>query len=518
MLNIRTIKKSCATLLLIVVSVTLWHVARTSPPAAAQAEGGWSQPVLISSNTYLSWFPDIAVDGDGGIHVIYDTSDVPLDRGKVMPGVMYTVYRDGAWSEPNDLHLGRNPGNIFRPAIAVDRLGDVHWTRSGEGIWYYRAHADTAWSAAAWKRHILDNGATYMSDVALDSQGIIHVVYEKWTLLSEPITRTRGAEVLGLTDIFYRRSSDGGRTWSAPFNLSPSEGQGAFRVQIKVDENDVLHVTWDEGWDRLSAYGEPRESVYIRSTDGGHSWSEPAVFSQPDNTNAQIAAGSDNKGGVLVVWRATSVDTLFYSWSSDGGQTWSPPTSIPGLYARAYNDTDFDAYDMATDSAGHIHLVAVGRPRLPASRADHVPLDVFHLVWDGDFWSEPERIAEYTEEEGFPEYPKLAISEGNKLHVVWFVRDQQYGVGEFFRILYSSSLSDAPYQTPVPIPTPTPTPLPTFTPLPPPTSTPLPTLAPGSSYLPEGLYTESDEMKQLALALLPILLLVVVIAIVRLRR
>jgi hypothetical protein len=156
--------------------------------------------------------------------------------------------------------------------------------------------------------------------------------------------------------------------------------------------------------------------------------------------------------------------------------------------------------------------------RLPASRADPVPLGVYHLVWDGVSWSAPDPIAVYTEDEGFPEYPKIVVSEGNKLHVVWFVRDERYRAGEYLNVLYSSGLSAAPHHTPVPVPTPTSTPLPTPTPLPPPTSTPFPTLVPGTSQPPRGLYTENDEVGQLVLALSPVILVVVVIAVVRLRR
>jgi len=482
--------------------------------ALAQA-GAWSEPVLLSTKTHLPWFPDIAVDSDTRIHVVYDTRDIPVGGGRVLPGVMYTVCRDGAWSEPNELILG-DTGNIFRPALTVDHLGRAHVTRSKGGVWYHQASADAAYSAGEWYRHVLDGGVAYMSDVAVDSKGTIHVAYETWVSLEEPITRTLGTDVIGLADVFYRRSDNGGRTWTVPLNLSRTPRVGSYRVQLKIDARDVIHVTWDEGWDRWALYGEPREGIYIYSMDGGQSWSEPVVFSQPENTNAQTAAASDNQGGVLVMWRTTSLDNLFYAWSTDRGQTMSPPEEIPGLYTRSYDNTSFDAYDMATDSAGHIHLVAVGHSRLPEVRGERIPLGVYHLVWDGASWSAPDPIAVYAEDEGFPEYPKIVVSEGNKLHAVWFVRDQQFG-GEHYQILYSSSLSAAPHQTPMPIPTPTPTPLPTSTPLPPPTSTPFPTLIPGTSQPPEGLYTENDEVGQLAVALSPIALLVLAIAAVKLR-
>jgi len=487
------------------------------PHQMTLAQGtSWSEPVLLSTKTYSPWFPDIAVDADGRIHVVYDTGDVTIGPGEVVPGVMYTVFQNGTWSEPNDLILG-STGNIFRPAVAVDQLGNLHLTCRGGGgkIYHWQAPVNAGYSARNWRQHILDDGVTYMSDVAVDSKNVVHVVYEKWVTFEKPLVTQDGREIVGLSDIFYRRSADSGRTWSAPVNLSRTPEVGSHRVQIKVDARDIIHVTWDEGWDRFSLYDEPHEGMYIRSTDGGASWSEPIIFPQPEDTNAQMAAASDNRGGVLVVWRPTTIDRIFYSWSTDDGVTWSEPQEVPGLYARSYNDTPFDAYDMGTDSTGHIHLVAVGRSRLPESRADLVPLGVYHLVWDGQSWSKIEPVAMYTEDEGFPEYPKLTISEGNQLHVVWFVRDEQFG-GEHYRIFYSHAASIAPHQTPVPTSTPTFTPTPTATPLPMPTNTPIPTLPPDTTGIPEGLYTENDEVGYLALGVAPVILIGAVIAAVKL--
>ena len=481
--------------------------------AAAQTQDGWSEPVLLSTNTYLPWFPDIAVDGEGRIHVVYDTRDVPIGGGEVVPGIMYTVYQDGVWGTPNDLIIG-DTGDIFRAAIDTDYSGNIHM--SCAAIQYRRAPLGAALSASAWSHHVIDKGVTYMSALAIDSEETIHLVYEKW-VFPEESKATPEALRTGLADIFYRRSTDGGITWTAPINLSRLTEVGSYRVQIKVDARDIVHVSWDEGWDPQSLEGEPREGAYRFSKDRGKTWSPQITFSYPEGTNAQIAVGSDNRGGVLAIWRATSRNELFYTWSEDGGVSWSPPRVIPGIFARAYSDTHSDAYEMEADSVGNIHLVAVGRSRLPESPTDVVPLGVYHLMWDGTSWLGPETLAVYLPNQGYPEYPRLDVSEGNRLHAVWFTRDEQFG-GRDYRVWYSSAQTDAPYQSPVATHTPTPVPSPTSTPIPPPTATPLPTLEASSADLPEGLYTESDKVIQLAVAISPVFILVIVIAIFKLGR
>lgn len=483
----------------------------------------WSDPVPLSAPDSQSWFPDIVVDPTGRIHVAYDgnqpVSQSISEDGSV-PAIMYTFFQDGEWREPNDLHLGGR-GNIFRIALAVDSLGNLHMVckRGGAGseLDYRQASIDSAYPTQAWSRHVLDKGVIYMSDIAIDSDNVIHVVYDKWVLLEEPLITAREQKITRLSEIFYRRSTDGGHTWSIPVNLSQTPQVGSYREQLKIDKDDVIHVSWDKGFDRWALYDEPRESVYITSDDGGMSWSEPTVITEPARTNAQTSVASDNRGNVLLVWRATNIDNLFYTWSVDDEETWMPPEVIPGLYARSYNETPFDAYEMATDSDDNIHLVAVGRTRLPESRTEKVPLGVYHLVWNGDEWSGSDPIATYKEEDGTPEYPKITISEGNLLHVTWFVRDQLFGSGEYYRIFYSNKRTEAIQQTPIPIPTATATPIPTATPLPPPTATPFPTIVAETSHAPQGLYTENDEVGRLAVALSPLAVLVLIVTVARLK-
>lgn len=508
-------------------SVMLWFVPLLSllaglilygGPALAQ-NSGWREPVLISDAELRSWFPDITVDVTGRVHVIYDGAQPvseELSEDRILPAVMYTVWEEEAgWRQPNDLHLGRR-GNIFRPAIAADRSGYLHVIAKRTGavseLDYRRASAEAGYSAQSWSRHVLDRGGIYMSDVAVDSHGRIHVVYEKWVPFEEPLITEDGDRVTELSDVFYRRSVDHGKTWTEPVNLSRSPRVGSYRVQISVDGSDVIHVTWDEGFDRWALYGTPRSGRYISSVDGGQTWTAPAYFYGPERTNAQTAAASDNRGSVLVVWRATSIDRVYYAWSADGGASWSDEQPIPGFMARQYNDTIFDAYDLAADSAGNIHLVAVGGRALasPEEAAD-VPLGVYHLVWDGETWSEPEPVQVYEVDSGFPEYPKLAISEGNQLHLAWFLRDQQFGGNQaIYRIFYSRSQSDAPRQPLEPTLTPTPTSTPTSAPTPSPTAIPWPTLEAPSSDTPSGLYTDRDETLRLFTALLPVGVLLLV--------
>ncbi len=319
------------------------------------------------------------------------------------------------------------------------------------------------------------------------------------------------------SDLFYRHSADGGKTWSSPENLSRSRSPIGRSLHLHIDTQDVIHVVWDEA----------QSCGYRSSSDGGEIWSQRATFYSPpsfppiggDEGGAprQIVAGVGGRGEIMIAWRTASARTaageelpIYYQTSSDDGLSWSEPTPIPDLLARALNDTPFDAYDMAVDSAGHIHLVVVGR-----ADAVDAPLSVLHTEWDGNSWSSPTKIFSTTD---LPERPVIATSRGNQLHAVWFVRGTEgrfAGEGNY-ELWYSRGQSAAPSVPAPPSPTPLPTAALTPTPVPRPSSTPYPTLAPGTGGLPTGLYTESDEILQLAIALLPLILLILLVIAVKL--
>jgi hypothetical protein len=286
-------------------------------------------------------------------------------------------------------------------------------------------------------------------------------------------------------------------------NLSDTP-KGCTREQIKIDDRGTIFVTWDEGWDRLSEAGAPEKGVLIYSDNKGATWSDPIEFTYPEHTNVQLTAASDGQGTVLAVWRATTQDTLFYSWSTDNARTWSQPEEIPGILARQWEWTRFDAYDMAVDSAGVMHLVVVGRESI---KEDSESDGVYHLAWDGHTWSAPERI--FGDRVLHAEYPKITISRGNEMHVTWFTRDQEFTDNGYYQIWYSSSQSAAPL---LPLPTPL-APTEEAAPTQPlsvrPTRTPIPPEISSTSLVldAQSLTTENDDVLRLLISLLPVLVI-----------
>ncbi len=424
-------------------------------PSPAQAVvGAWSVPLKISGDTRHAWFPDIAADDVGTIHVVW-AAEYPTPPRLEVDALWYTRFDGRAWSKPTDIAVVY-VGDALRNSLAVDSAKRLHLIYKGfgqleppktfdpprslgpEDLWYTRTDTNDGGSTRSWSpsRKITRGTLGYFADLQIDSRGTLHAI---WT----------EADGLGW-GIYYANSADGGATWTHRYALDDRNFVWWYRAQLKIDAQDRLHVTW-EVTDRDNL-GRTRATFYARSVDAGRTWSKVQMGGEVPREGAtnsiagpqQPAIGVDGAGQVVFVYREVETDQLFFRASADGVR-WSAAERLPGIRGGIYRP--YDVYDMVTDSAGHVHLVAVAYPE--GSDA----LSLVHLEWDGQSWRAPQII---TAGQPFAEYPKVAISAGNQLHVVWFGGDRnsidRLGIG----IWYSSASAAAPRSVSSALPVPWP--------------------------------------------------------------
>jgi hypothetical protein len=142
--------------------------------------------------------------------------------------------------------------------------------------------------------------------------------------------------------IYFTRSSDHGKSFEMPVNISDSTGdcrdsdntvEGAVPA---VAPNGDIYVVWTG----------PLGLVFKKSINGGETFGKEKVISQMpggwdfgvaglERANGMAVTGVDlssgpNKGSLYVNWiDARNGDPdVFVMWSRDGGETWSAPTRV----------------------------------------------------------------------------------------------------------------------------------------------------------------------------------------------
>jgi hypothetical protein len=473
----------------------------------AHAQASWSVPFEVSTDAPFSWFPDITAGPDGSVHIIWASGDAnPADPKQAIDLLRYRSLRNGSWSKTNDIAYAGKGGYTVRNSIALGRDGRFYaLVRMGQRAFAMSAAWEDAWSARAWSAPApVSPPGGYYTALGIDSHNTLHALWSG-AIIDDPQKPRKDCP--NCSDLFYRNSSDGGQTWSALQNLSQTD-EGENRPQIVIDGRDHIHAVWDQGVDWYAGGGVPTYGVYRRSNDGGSSWSAAVRFGSPEDPIQQIALTTSTAGNPFVVYRSAKTDRLFSQWSSDGGTSWTAPVEIPIVRGRSLNDNNLDRYSLATDSAGKAHLLMSGF--IAGSASDTPPSNpwLLHLVWNGQAWSVPQVVMG---NDLYPEWPRIIVSGGNQLHAVWFTRHKAdlFGSdkGAHYQVWYSSLSTDAPAVAAPPTFTPAPTAAPTvaLTPTPEPSPTPLPASildAPTTGGPPRW---EQQGIVTIALAILPTL-------------
>jgi hypothetical protein len=474
----------------------------------------------------VSWYPDLAIGPDGSVHVVWCSFPQftrPNGEAVYVDSLMYRVLRNGKWSDSNDIfsaqrHLESGIEYTVRNSIVMGLDGQLHvLLRDRAAIRAFSAPWDKAWPANAWSA-LYGIGGGYYTALAMDSTGILHALRTS-TTLDEPGKPRKDCP--GCAHLFYTHSDNGGSLWSSSVNLS-KDLAGANRPQIAVDKRNRIHVVWDDGFDWYVDKGAPKTGVYRRSDDGGNTWTQPTLFSIPNDGVQQASLALTSDGNPMVVYRSVTGGKLYMQRSVDGGDTWIRPSEIPGVIALDTQGKGLDRYTLAADGSDHVHLIMVGY-KAGEVREQSVPA-LMHLSWDGSAWSAPEEIMRSA---GYlPEWPELAIAGGNRLHVVWFTRhDIPVATADAdtrdYQVWYSSRLIDARAAAPSQLFTPTPAILPSATPgeaRPTPTLTPLPDAIRTSPLIGGRPAWEIQGLLVILIALLPVIGFVVVLGLIMQRR
>jgi len=292
--------------------------ARVRCAVDSEVVSGWSE---VSSMSILSdWSPLNRTTWSAGTSIdpciLTDPNGTVLLFWQDNTSGHFDLYHkkstDKGDSWGNTARLSYTARTSSNPEAVLDPEGNIHlfWSEyytDGNSEIVYKKSTDHGATWSKVNRLVWTNGLSLYPSAVCDSSGLIHLAWEE--------------RIGGAGEIMYKKSEDRGSTWSVQTRLTYSPGE-AGSPSLAVDNSDNLHLVWID-----TKSGNP-EIIYKRSLNGGVSWSAPKqlVWNTGDSLNPFIASSSGNK--IKVVWDDNTFGNIeiFTLNSTDNGISWEPRT------------------------------------------------------------------------------------------------------------------------------------------------------------------------------------------------
>lgn len=249
-------------------------------------------------------------------------------------------------------------------------------------------------------------------------------------------------------EILFSRSTDRGKTFSTPINLSNTKagaGKGrltTFRwdngsLDLAVGPDGTLYAAWTEYEGALN---------FSRSTDNGERFSEPVRIAGNDTLPARAPdLAVDSNGTIHIAWSVgenNSAD-IHYAFSEDKGSSFTEPE-------MAYQSSSHsEAPKIAVDSEDTIHLVFAEKNETAAQQ-----YRIYYTrkeMTESTFQQPKEISSDHSGQVISTGFPELTFDDEDRLFVIWNLYPAHTGRPLGFGFTYSENRGTS-FTTPMPIP------------------------------------------------------------------
>lgn len=232
----------------------------------------------------------------------------------------------------------------------------------------------------------------------------------------------------GESNVFVKRSTDGGENWSEPVQVS-TQGKMAAREstpqQMAIGPDGEVYLLWYNRFSENVPYEYGKGVVmFSRSLDNGKSFEQPAsVGGDIDETKASqsfqnLTVADDGTIYVAVLHSPTAESeerTIRVSSSKDGGRSWSSGTDVDTGACPCCRPS------LETDGEGNLY---VGWRKVYENGNDTTIRDnvVARSENGGKTWDKPVKFADHDWKiDGCPHAgPSLGMNSSGELHAAWF--------------------------------------------------------------------------------------------------
>src|ERR687889_2491893 len=280
--------------------------------------------VLSRSNIYVMWVDFVTGNDD----------------------IFFKRSTDGGATFSDTINLSNNTGDSTDPDIASSNDGDIYvvWRDDSAGteqIVYQRSNDNGDSFGTGLSEHLTLSNNTAENINAIEPRIVSDKanVYVLWS---------QGNFDRGISDIFFKRSTDGGASFGDIINLSSNPNSRSSLPNIGVLENKI-YTAWSDGPFNNG------EVNYRRSTDGGASFDNTIDLSnrRGDSTNPEISV--NNSSSVYTVWQNQDINNktydIFFRGSTDRG------ASFGNLINLSNNQGDSTNPDIAFTNDGTAYIV-----------------------------------------------------------------------------------------------------------------------------------------------------------------
>jgi hypothetical protein len=297
------------------IAVPLWLrvLWRKDHPNMAYVPGDGSGGYPLVLKEVYEWMrshPNLrpGEDGDGALEKALEEKKKP--RGPVaVPGANLRI--SGAQISPrseSDIRV-----NYWNPSLIVGGSNNIQGR--GTLAMFYSSDGGASWKQSVTPREVSES---FQSDPAVD-----------WTSDGTAWATAISISTAGPRfQLFLKafKSTDNGATWKLDGLISGADQQQADKQMMWVDHSerspykDTIHVIWHDGYDVYVSHRSP----------GSGSWSDPLRISGGETTGTGIGSDikTDGLGRVYAYWPDTGSRKIYFSRSTDGGQSFSRPAAI----------------------------------------------------------------------------------------------------------------------------------------------------------------------------------------------